>query len=235
LNIGIIAALPQEFAALTSQKPDKGEPVDVCPQVSGIMSGVGGNNATKAAEKLLRFKPEIDGLISWGVAAGISPELDSGTVCIPQKIVGKSGNRRTLQNSLRNYIVSKVATQDFVQIKVNYTGTVDMLNSVPSKKKLFNETSAHLADMESEALYRFCINKKLDYSIIRAISDDAYHSIPEVITRHTKESGEVNITSMLLNTLFLPDQWKPLYGLAQNFLLAQKNLHKISAILFPKV
>ena len=82
---GIVVALPEELASLTSKRIDKGHCVFIADKLLVVYSGVGADNAAKAAELLIN--KGASQLISWGCAAALAPAIKSGDLVIADRLI----------------------------------------------------------------------------------------------------------------------------------------------------
>ena len=85
MNIGIIIALPEELVTLTSQHLKQFESIQIDNNIQVILSGIGAENASIAAEKL--YQSGVNSLISWGCAAALEPSLKPGDILFVSVVV----------------------------------------------------------------------------------------------------------------------------------------------------
>lgn len=230
MKLGIIAALQQEFKTLIKGHNKLHQPVLLKKNISGIISGMGPENAKQAAHILTEKFPEIEAIISWGVAAGISPDLRTGDVVLPKHVIPVGAESMEINNPLLISLEQKLSKFSFVKLETRLAGTEELLIDAAAKKKLHQHTFAHVADMETAALFKFARTRDLNFAAIRAISDTSYDELPQCIANYTNQDGSVQLGGLLSEIVTNPVQWKHLIKVGMNFRKARKHLSIISAI-----
>ena len=89
MHLGIIAALADEARVLSSGPISTETTILVGNSIMLRLSGMGSTRARAAACALVEQGAEA--LVSWGVAAGLCPDLRPGSLVIPKKILGQEG------------------------------------------------------------------------------------------------------------------------------------------------
>ncbi len=135
--------------------------------VSVAVGGGSAEGARRAAERLLAQGAR--GLISFGFAAGLSPELMPGAVVVPRRVVAGG--------------VSFAADADLAG-RLGGLTPHDLLHSerivgtAAEKGHLFARTGCAVLDMESGALARAALAERQPFAVLRAICDPAGRSLP---------------------------------------------------------
>jgi adenosylhomocysteine nucleosidase len=88
--LGIVTALPAEARCLGVRTAPVGEPVTLADQVLVVRCGIGRARASRAALDLLQAG--AGALMSWGTAAGLSPELEHGDLVLARDVVSRDGH-----------------------------------------------------------------------------------------------------------------------------------------------
>ncbi|MBN2700424.1 MAG: phosphorylase, partial [Methylothermaceae bacterium] len=83
--LGIVVALPAECRTLTRQRVSVGQLVRLTPTAMIQVAGMGSERALAAADIL--YRAGANAVLSWGVAAGLQPELTAGTLVLPRRLL----------------------------------------------------------------------------------------------------------------------------------------------------
>lgn len=201
MTIGLVAAMPAELRCLDGRSYILNQPFQVNRHMLAVISGIGAKHARRAAE-LLQYH-HINGIISWGTAAGLG-EARPGDLILPERIIGSNGRefhtdqtwRKQLNSRLQNFPAG-IHTGPIAETRL-------MLESIPQKRMLQKETGAVAADMESASVARVAQENRLPCLVVRAVVDHHDQALPYSITRHTDMYGHPDIPRLLLEVLMNP-------------------------------
>ncbi len=198
--IGIIGAMGVEVEALKAMMQEicvyrfgrlefhRGKLNGVDTVVS--VAGVGKVNAAMCAQTMiLKFLPKI--IINIGVAGGLAPELKIGDIAIATAVVEHDMDTSPLGDPV-GYIsgldmiemnCSEWAVEEFTKaaekldginvIKGVIASGDQFINSIEKKEWIRNTFSAVAAEMEGASIGHVCTADKVDFCVIRSISDGA--------------------------------------------------------------
>lgn len=226
MSIGLVAALPVEIRCLTRQGIKFNIPFRINNTLTIIISGIGARHAEKAAELLLY--ENINGLLSWGTAAGLVNKLHSGDLLLPEQILDSKGNRYNADNNLINEIKKLLENTDIRIHNGVLVETTSILKSPEQKTGLAATTGAIAADMETAAIMRVAKRNHLPCGVIRTIVDEAQDILPSEIIRHTDVFGKPDIMKIVNEIFFKPSLIPRLYHLAGAMHAATGTLDKIA-------
>lgn len=221
--VGIVVALPEELATLTSAKLKRGE----CCQVGGnwvAYAGAGFDNAATAA-RLLADKG-IHGLISWGCAAGLAPDVKPGDLLIASKIDNGKQQFDTdsqLSASLRQALPANLNVHTGILYSCN-----QLVSGSLEKQAIHRRTQAMGLDMESAAIAEFARQAKLPVIVVRGIADPASQTLPHAVVQALNSQGQVELPKLLGYLLWHPFEVKALVQLGLHFNAAQKTLKLVA-------
>jgi hopanoid-associated phosphorylase len=220
--IGILVALPAELATLTSQKLHQGQRVFIQENIVVMYSGTGRENALKAAEQLI--SDGVKGLISWGCAGALAPDLTAGTLLFPEIILTATGTPLKVSEKWLNHIKKNlpIAHRSILSVE-----SLTLIESTQEKKQLHEKTQALSVDMESAAVVEVAQKAGIECLIIRAISDPVTLSIPSVVSQAINAEGEVVLKKLGFALLKQPQQLPALIKLGIHFSAAK---HKLKAV-----
>jgi hopanoid-associated phosphorylase len=159
---------------------------------SGVIAVAGGGDAVGLAAKLDALHGDISGVISFGLAGGLSPLLKAGEAVIADAVYfGKESWR--CDNQWRVALAAKLPNAHLGPI----CGSDMVLESPRAKSALFDLTGALAVDMESQVAARFAAARGLKFAVLRAISDDASHVLPPAALVAMAPDGGIAIGKIL--------------------------------------
>jgi len=231
-QLGIIAALPAEAKCLAGQNNQKNSvfpaalssPQKLSNHVSLIISGIGSEQATKAATTLIEHG--AGALLSWGCAGALSARLQPGDLLLPQTI--KHQISPTLHtDSAWHAHLSALLSGTFKPVTGTLTGSIGIITEPAQKEALYQSSGAIAVDMESAAIAMLAQDAHIPFMAIRAIADDAKTSIPVYINGAMDMHGNINPARMLGLLLTHPTSWFQLLRLGRQFNTAKSTLSLI--------
>ncbi|MDD5272044.1 MAG: phosphorylase [Methylovulum sp.] len=218
---GIVVALPEELATLTSKRIDKGHCVFIANTLLVTYSGTGGKNAQAAAE-LLVAKGATQ-LISWGCAAALQPSLKSGDLTLAVSLL--DSNDMVLDINADWHRHSKqILSQTLTVHSGCLAESLSIVSSSKEKQQLQAITGAMALDMESIAIAKIARRKALPFLAIRAIVDPVTMDLPRAIEYAANSQGDIVLSRLLLFLALHPLELPTLIRLALQFNAAKKTL-----------
>jgi hopanoid-associated phosphorylase len=202
LSVGLIAALPAEVRCFTHTVSLLNVPFAINPHLTGIVCGIGRDHAGAAAKTLLDL--DIDALVSWGTAGALSPDLRSGDLMLPEKILSVDG---------RWFVTDKIWLDRIrfslqpVSLRIHngpMTDTREILSGAAQKRELHLRTGALAADMETAAIMENASARNVPCIAIRSVVDEAHMAIPEALVRHIDRYGRPQPAGLILEIFRSP-------------------------------
>jgi len=171
----------------------------------GVRAVVGGGDAALLMRRLetawTDAEGDIEGVISIGLAGGLSPSLRPGEVVVASKIVNGGGGfttdagwSRALMRALPHSVSGAVAGSD------------RMLTDAEAKATLHGTTGAVAVDMESHHAARFAQARRLPLAVVRAISDGAEQALPAAAQKGMRPDGGTDLAAVLAALMADPRQ-----------------------------
>lgn len=228
-RLGVVAALPFEARCLSDRKIQRDECIALGEFGWLILSGIGAENASRAASALV--KTGARGLLSWGTAAALDPALSPGTVVLPTAVHARSGPPLPADAALHAELVSRLRGQVTVSTG-NLAEATGVLTTVSKKNALFRATGAVAADMESAAVAAVARLAGLPFFAARAILDRADETLPGPVIDLVDVIGQVRGIRLLGLLLRRPSELASLCRLAQRRRAARLALHRVGANLY---
>ena len=167
----------------------------------GVVAVAGGGDAKSLAEKLDALHGDIKGVISFGLAGGLSPLLKVGEVVVADQVISGSEQWRCDER----WRVA-LAARLFHAHQGPVAASNVILENRDDKAALYAKTGALAVDMESAVAARFAAARKLPFAVLRVISDDARHVLPPAALVAMKPDGGIAIGRVLASLLRHPLQ-----------------------------
>lgn len=201
------------------------------PGVRVICSGDGRNLAAKLTAAIADARQRVQGcpgIISFGVAGGLAPQLRPGTCVVGSAVI--SGERRMP--------ISGEWSQKLLQTIPDALPGV--LLGVPApiahpdeKRKLYLKTGAIAVDMESHIVAAVGLAHELPVAAIRVITDPAKRALPASAVAAMRPNGTTNIGAMLRSVLRRPKELPALFQTALDARAARATLVRGRHLLGP--
>ncbi len=195
--LGIICALRSEAPRLA---PERKETAVV------VVSGVGRENAARAAEELAARRP-LRGLISAGYAGALSPDVGIGDLVVDTAV---QEWRELAQRA--GHQLGRVATVDHV------------ITTIAQRRELAARTGALAVDMESSAVAEVAVRRGLPWASVRAVTDTAARDMTLDWNGCRRPDGSFRLLSLAGQALAKPSGVAELRQLWYASRIASRNL-----------
>ena len=180
------------------------------------VGGGGSAGAFSAATRLVANG--VDGLISFGLAGGLSPGLIAGAVVVPEGVVAASGARWLTDAALAARL-----GQPFGWV----LAAPDILVTRAAKRQAWDRSGALAVDLESGAVAKVAADHGLPFAVLRTVCDPADRDLPPAAITALDAAGRIRPAALAYSLLRHPRQLPGLIalgreaGLARAALLAQ--------------
>ena len=189
------------------------------------VAGMGAENASKASQLL--HSQGATGLVSWGCAGALDPELSAGDFILPSQVC--DGNNTAIDTSRHwnNQLQASLSTTKIINSGLLVQAPT-MITSILQKQSLFQTTTAVAVDMESYSIASYACENDLPFIACRAIADSAQTDLPQPVIDAMDQQGRINNKKVLLNTLLRPWAIASLIRLGMHFSKAQATLSSVA-------
>jgi len=161
-----------------------------------------------------QFRPKL--VVSAGFAGALDPSLAVGDVVLATEVSGEDGHIRPTPPLSTSQGMSRFHHGRIVS-------TSRLANSETQKNDLHQKHQALAVDMESASIARACVEAKVPFACIRAISDSADSSLsPQLAELLT--GGRVSPTKVVLALIKSPRLLGEMTRLAKDTRFAAKQL-----------
>lgn len=195
------------------------------PGVLVICRGPGG----RAAELLpLAVRSGCRSIISFGVAGGLSPDLNPGDCVVASTIVDYPTLRPT-DPLWSDKLLDMIPTARHGPI----VGVNAVVSDPADKRKLHALTGAVAVDMESHLVARLAVSHGLPFAALRVVVDPAHRMVPSSALLAMAPGGGTDLPSMLWEILARPSQLAALMRIAADAYAARAALIRLRRALGP--
>lgn len=147
---------------------------------------------------------ELRGILSFGLAGGLAPHLQPGDVVIASHVVAEN-ERHDAHTDWHRAIVS--GFDDTARVhRGAIAGHDAVLTNAAGKATLHTATGALAIDMESHIAAEYARKHGLPFAAIRAISDPAGRSLPELASNALRPDGSVDLMKVMTGVVRTPAQ-----------------------------
>jgi adenosylhomocysteine nucleosidase len=224
--LGILVALPWELKSLTRQAIPAGTCTAIGGNILVARSGIGSERAYAASVRLV--SQGATALLSWGYAAALDDRLSAGSVLLPKRIVGVTGESHAVSSEWHRRLYQTLSAKCPVGTDSLVESSV-ILQTPSEKRALAQWAQATATDMESAAQARLARERRLPFAVVRAVVDTASTCIPQNLMQALAPKDDISVGQVLGNALFHPTDWIAMIKLSMQFNAAQKTLKKIRA------
>jgi adenosylhomocysteine nucleosidase len=232
-GIGLVVALPREiptgFVRFGNRQHVDTYLVSIYGSTAAqhvvVQAGVGRIRAAAGARLLIRrFSPQ--GLVSFGFAGGLTPELARGTLIIGTEVVCKdgSGKRAVASRDLVKQFCAAAEAEKLPMRQGRLVSSRHIVADPASKTDLRNKSGACAVDMETVGIAEAADETGLPWVAVRAIVDRATDTLPPVCLTMLREDGHVATGRLLRMICRSPLVLRHIGRLAGDTALARRHL-----------
>lgn len=193
------------------------------------VGGMGRARAEAATTRLL--DGGASALVSWGIAGGLDPDLEPGTVVVPEFIVDSEEGRRYVDTRWRDRLLARI--ENLVPISVEPMFHADVVVSSPAgKRDLHRRWGAVAVDMESAGIARVAYDVGVPWLIVRTVGDVADQELPKAVTELGDENGRLRVAAVA-GLVVRPRLWPTLIALGRAKAAAGRSMRRVWAAAGP--
>jgi adenosylhomocysteine nucleosidase len=207
------------------------------PQEARIAAGPGmtvicSSSAPQQLRAMLRaLDPAgVRGIISFGVAGGLDPSLQSGDVVIATEVVAGESRWRTASALTRDLAATPGLDQTRM-IDGALAGSETIVATAYGKAELRQCTGAAAVDMESHIAAGYASENGLPFAALRVVADPASRSLPAVAADAIDANGRINAWKVLRGVALRPHAIPDLLRTARDFNRALAGLRGCRSLL----
>jgi hopanoid-associated phosphorylase len=194
-------------------------------QVTIVCSGARPGRARAEARRLLA--EGAAGLMSFGLAAGLAPELRPGDLVVADAVSLPQGQRLSTDAAWRDRLLAALARAG-IAAQVGTVAGIERLLVTPDQKRAVRAaTDALAADMESHAVAEQAGAAGKPFLVVRAISDAAGQTLPAIARSFLGPEGQIR-PAPLVRALARPSELAALLRLGLDTRRALGRLHQVA-------
>ncbi|MEX3629677.1 MAG: phosphorylase [Burkholderia sp.] len=165
------------------------------------------------------------GIISFGTAGGLAPDLAPGALVIAEAIDGPFGEVRTDAGWNRRLVAALRGTPVVPNLRLGRIAAVGApVVDAQQKVALHARHGALAVDMESHIAGAFAAARGVPFAVCRAIVDPSWRTLPRVATAGLRDDGTTTILPILRELAKQPSQLGALLKLAGDARAAKTTL-----------
>jgi adenosylhomocysteine nucleosidase len=187
-----------------------------CLRGQDVTVAFGGGSAERARSEAERLLAEgAAALVSFGLAGGLAPGLQTGDLVLPQTVCNARSASWSVDPVWRERVHIRLA-RGGVEPKAGVLVGSDRIVPTPSDKRALVEAVGALAvDMESHAVAAVAAEAKIPFLVLRAVADPADQVIPQVAREALRPDGRIRVRATFGGLLRQPGELIALLRLAQ--------------------
>lgn len=145
------------------------------------------------------------GVVSFGIAGGLHPDLEPGNIVLGEAVVHSEATYETcdiLGASLRRAFLGRA-----IRVVEGAVAGVDEVILTPGHKASLRQSSGAVAvDMESHVAARWAVESELPFSVVRVVSDPAHRALPALAAEAVRPDGGVDTLRVMRGLAKSPRQ-----------------------------
>ncbi|MDR6205252.1 phosphorylase [Paraburkholderia graminis] len=145
------------------------------------------------------------GIVSFGTAGGLAPDLKPGALVIADAVVSPFGRVPT-DAAWANRLAAALGTARLGSRRGPMAAVAAPLMSADDKRALHRSTGALAVDMESHLAGAVAAARGLPFAVCRAIVDPAWRTLPSAATAGLRDDGSTALAPILRELLRQPSQ-----------------------------
>jgi adenosylhomocysteine nucleosidase len=181
-----------------------------CPVAIGGGAAAG---AARAAQTLVA--QGVTGLVSFGLAGGLAPGLPAGSILVPERVVDAAGGWWMADATLSARLGSPAGS---------LLAVADIVATAAAKDRLWQESGALAADIESGAVASCAAASGLGFAVLRAVCDPAERDLPPAAVTALDSAGRIRTGALLRSLARRPGQVVALVALGRDAAAARSAL-----------
>lgn len=186
-----------------------------------------GGNAVRAEDIGLEFAAAgAAGLVSFGIAGGLDPQLAPGDILVASAVILPDGEQVETDDAWRRALLQGTAAADST-----VAGSDRMVGRIEDKGAMFAATGARAVDMESHGVARAARDSGLPIAVVRAIADPAGRAIPAAAQVGLDANGNAKPLSVMAQLMRTPSQIPAVMRVARDYRCAMRSLRAMAPVL----
>lgn len=192
-----------------------------------VVAGIGAAAAARAAAAAM--EAGAGALVSWGYAGGLAPDLTSGALVVPDRILCTDGSVFDTDERWRAVLSARIAGQLTVRCATLLSSPL-ILADEECKSRHFRGSGAIAVDMESAAIARVARAWNVPFLAVRAVLDTSGEQLPRVIADVIGPDGKLRWVQLWRDVARSPRTFQQLLALRSNYREARRALTAMAVL-----
>jgi adenosylhomocysteine nucleosidase len=207
-----------------------------CLRGLGVAIACSGGSAERARSEAERLVAEgTAGLVSFGLAGGLAPELRAGDLLLPRLVRSPGPASWSVDPVWREWVQARLAAGGVQPQAGAVAGSDRILATAGDKRALLEASGAAAVDMESPAVAAVATAAGISFLVLRAIADPFDQTVPQVAREALRPDGAIRIRATFGGLLRQPGQLIELARLARQSALALAALRRGARFAGPRL
>jgi hopanoid-associated phosphorylase len=155
-------------------------------------AGAGTSEGTESAIRSL-IEQGVPGLVSFGIAGGLAPNLASGTLIAPAAVRGLDDEAHWVDVEWHARLTRAAHAAGIPLVVGGILGAERIVASVSEKARLHDATRAIAVDLESHRVARAAERARVPFLVFRVIADAAGRNLPPAALVPLTKSGHPSV------------------------------------------
>lgn len=182
------------------------------------------SNPRQLRSLLAGFDPTtVRGVISFGVAGGLDPVLQSGDVVVATEVIAGASRWRA-GSALSEELIAGAGLGGQRVVRGGLAGVEQVVPAQSAKAALRRETGAAAVDMESHIAAAYAAEADLPFAALRVISDPATRALPALAVNAVKPDGNIDLGKVIRGVARNPLLVRTLVSTGRDFNRALRSL-----------
>jgi adenosylhomocysteine nucleosidase len=186
-------------------------------RAAGFSAVIRAGDRDRTAALVAATAADTDCLVSLGIAGGLAPQLEAGTVIVSGEVVSERC-RWVVEPQYRRQVSEFARSIGAVEGPV--LGASSILATQMEKTRAWIATRAVAVDLESEIVARTATALGIPFIVLRTIADTARRDLPPAALVPLSADGKPDLLGVLAAVLRRPFQIAGMMGLAQETRIA---------------
>jgi len=192
-----------------------------------VATGIGRDHARAAAQRLAASG--VAGLLSFGIAGGLDPQLACATVVVATSI---RADGLPVRQCAPDWTVrlGEILSAASPLLRGDLAYAPAVLSTASEKARIFAATGALAADMESYGVAEAASAAGLPFASVRVVADTAGEEVPDIALQAMSPDGRLKLADTLGRIARRPQQVPGLLRLGRSTARARARLEAIAAL-----
>lgn len=223
-RLGVITGLASEADCLS-----------VIPAAERPPLRCAGANAGRARESALALVGDegCGALLSFGLAGGLAPDLEAGTLVVAEAVQAPDGRRFATHAAWRDGLLQRLAGGPTAKVGLVLGRDLALLTRA-AKRAAFRDSQALAVDMESHGVAEVASRAGVPFLVLRAVADPHSRSIPGWVAGSIADDGSVAYARIVFGLMLRLWEVPALIGLAADSEQALASLSRAAVLAGPR-